>query len=273
VFSPLYTTDLMVSINVNYDVSFLAKGFLCKPKMFLNTEFIPTYPSHRIRKIIVSCLFLLQSNVLLFSQEPQRDVQPLSRSFLTEFLHYLSEDTYVFGGLNAFNLLYSNQFRDLDFGWGYNLGVIGYTPLQKKSYLNIGLQIQYVRFHHKTQNFDEWPQFFKAGIPLYVSYDLPSPPKSQVKIQFGTQVDYIFFAGKNSTTMPQEAEFRFDLNQLKRFHFNYRIGFQMEYSPLILEVFYVHSLNKMFQNDIGVPNQFCLNIGYFFKRYPQIKAK
>jgi hypothetical protein len=215
----------------------------------------------------------LLSVTSFFSQKPQSDVQPLSRSFLSEFLHYASEDTYVFGGLNAFNLLHSNQFRDLDFGWGYNFGVIGYTPLQKKSYLNIGLQIQYARFKHSTPLFEEWPQFFKGSIPLYVSYDLPSPPKTQVKIQFGTQVDYLFFAGKKSVIVPQEEAFRFDLNQLKRFHFNYRIGLQMEYSPFIIETFYVHSLNKMFRNDIGVPNQFCINIGYFFKRYPLKKAE
>jgi len=221
-------------------------------------------------------VFFLLLNFSCFglnAQELNRKNEFLSKSFLKEFVQYVSEDTYVFGGTNAFNLLQSNQFRNLDFGWGYNFGVIGYTPLQKKSYFNIGVQAQYTRFKHSFYNKTEEPQFFKLGVPIYFSYDLPSFPKTQIKLQLGTQIDYILFAAKQSVFSPNEVDFIFDNNQLKRLHLNYRIGLQIELSPFIFETFYVHSLNKMFRNDIGVPNQFCFNIGYFFKRHPLKKSK
>jgi hypothetical protein len=184
------------------------------------------------------------------------------KEWIKDCLNIIGEDTYLFFGTNYSTLYHSNFFRQSKPNFGGSLGLIGYSPLTGKAYLNIGLQAQLWRKEFQFIGNNSVNSLTSIGVPLYLSYDLPSPSRSQIKLQLGVQTDYILFT--RHTNQSQSPPF--DWNKINRLHLQYRLGFQYEWSPFLLEAYWAVGVNKLYKNEIGVPAQIALQVGYFFKR-------
>jgi hypothetical protein len=187
-------------------------------------------------------------------------------------LEYLINDTYVTGGINRGGVFWSNEFRNLEYENGLQLGIEGYTPIAKKAFLNIGFSYAQRNFSHSpiTNNTKETITFRNHFIemPIFLSHELPEFKQIDFRFILGIQFAYRF-AGSQKKSYSSETmsnSFFYKQENFKRFDGGLNFGLSGEYQDIYFRLRSFVGHNSIYGADTGMLNAFYIDFGFFLFR-------
>lgn len=203
----------------------------------------------------------VDSNSRSFNRKNQLATQKENSFINWSNLPYFMDDLMFIGGLNRSGLHYSNEFRNLRVGNGWNFGIENYYPLLPKTFFHYGLNFSRHTFTH--YNFDI--QLRQLNVPLIMAYELPVFRNFDFRFLLGGQLSFFRRGGYNipSTVTPQDGILIFDGYDYQRFDLGMCFGLSMEYNDLYGRIRNYTGTRKLIPNDTGMLNSWHIEIGYF----------
>ena len=222
---------------------------------------------NRVALSIVLLLLLNSFSNLLFAQDKEK-----KRNM--DFLEFLVEDTYLVAGINRGGIFWSNHYKNLRDGNGYNVGVEAYYPIMNKAFLNFGISFAHHRFSHVPRGFsEEYALEFRNNnleLPLYTSFELPVLRDYDFRFNLGIQMNYRLNT-KRINEYSQEVldadVFLYPIDgRYKNFDAGMLFGLSIERNNCYFRLRSASGLNNFYSGEQGMLHAFYIDFGYFLFR-------
>lgn len=204
----------------------------------------------------------------LHAQENEIQLEKDGKKINNKSLPYFLDDVMIVGGINRSGLYFSDQFRELSYGNGYNIGFEGYLPLGKITFWNYGVHFSRRSFHHfqgsKVRFDNQYLDF-----PLYVSFGLPELKSIDWRFFLGAQITYRLSSNQNGEyPILGEDFFYFELTRFKNLDGGMTFGLSGEAKDFFFRLRSYVGVNNLDDFDQGAMNTFQIEMGYFlFRKY------
>jgi hypothetical protein len=182
-------------------------------------------------------------------------------------LPYFMDDLMIIGGLNRSGLYFSDNFRDLSYGSGFQLGIEGFLPLGNITFFDYGIQYAQRNFKHDSNDILFKNHFLE--FPIYVSFALPELRRIDWRFFLGTQLTYRLSSSQSGSYVLLDSNtFTFDPQRFKRLDGGMTFGLSAEANDIYMRVRSFVGVNNLDRNDQGAMNAFYIEVGYFlFRKY------
>ncbi|GHB27284.1 hypothetical protein GCM10008106_05020 [Mongoliitalea lutea] len=183
-------------------------------------------------------------------------------------LPYFMDDIKLVAGLNRGGVFWSDEFRNLSYGSGYQLGLEGFLPMGKISFFHYGMHYSARTFNHLNQvdfrtNHLDFPIFASFGLPEFTSIDFRFLLGTQLSARIGGRQIGTYSSLGND-------QFLFDVNEFKSLDGGMFFGLSGEQKDFYFRVRSYIGVNNLDRRDLGSLNAFYIDFGYFlFRRYRQ----
>lgn len=181
---------------------------------------------------------------------------------------FVFDDFSVIGGGNMAGLYWSNNYKDLNYSAGYNVGLQAYFPLNRIAFFNYGVLFSQRNFSHSNENIRYKNHFI--DVPLFFSYTLPALQNYDFRFLLGAQVSYRTMsehAGHYSSLISDNPDhFTYDIDQFRKWDYGWTFGVSSEFNNFYLRLRSFVGLNKLMDTEQGSMNSFHVDVGYFIIR-------
>lgn len=209
-----------------------------------------------------SCWVCLQSSV--FSQEIETAGSQDSTIVVpTNGTPYFLYDLMIVGGLNRSGLFFSNEFRNLEYANGFQIGLEGFLPLGRVTFFDYGIQYAQRNFIHSTEQITFRNHYL--DFPAYVSYALPEMKAIDWRFFLGVQLSYRL-SSDQSGPYQNAGGFQYDPNGFRRMDGGMIFGLSGEWRNYYGRLRSYVGVNNMDTQDQGAMNSFFIEFGYFIFR-------
>lgn len=182
-------------------------------------------------------------------------------------LPYFMDDLMIIGGINRSGLYFSDNFRDLSYGSGFQIGAEGFLPLGNITFIDFGIHYAQRNFLHNINDIKFKNHFVE--VPIYVSFSLPELTRIDWRFFLGTQITYRISSSQSASydiVLPEI--FNFDPERFKRLDGGMTFGLSGEVKDVYLRLRSYVGVNNLDRNDQGAMNAFYIEVGYFlFRKY------
>jgi len=240
------------------------------PLIYYLTSFFNPLGNDRIIKNIFLILILFSSINPLVGQSDSLKVVyngTIEKTKNKGNLPYFVDDLMIIGGINRSGLYFSDNFRDLSYGSGFQIGVEGFLPLGNITFFDYGIQYVQRNFSHNQGDILFKNHFLE--FPLYVSFSLPEFTKIDWRFFLGTQFTYRLSSSQSGTyDLLLPDTFTFDPERFKRFDGGMTFGLSGEANDIYMRLRSFIGVNNLDRDDQGAMNAFYIEVGYFlFRKY------
>lgn len=181
---------------------------------------------------------------------------------------FIFDDFSLIAGGNTAGLYWSNNYKDLSYSAGYNLGIQAYFPLNRIAFFNYGVLFSQRNFSYSDANIKYRNHFI--DIPLFFSYTLPVLQNYDCRFLLGTQISYRTSSdqiGEYSSLILDDPDyFKYDIGQFRKWDYGWTFGVSAEFNHFYLRLRSFVGLNKLMNTEQGSMNSFNIDVGYFIIR-------
>ena len=236
-------------------------------QMFLSYRKRKLFSNKNFPLILVICIIFFLIDDLNAQDVALSDEERVNEVKKRKDLPYFFDDIMIIGGVNRSGLYMSNEFRSLNYGNGFNIGLEGFTPLGKITFIDYGIHFTQRSFFHDRNSVQFRNNYL--DFPLYVSYSLPELTSINWRFFLGTQFTYLLSSNQIGNYLnDSQVNFQFDPNRFKRFDFGLNFGLSAEVKYYFFRVRSYIGANNLDSSDQGSMNSFYMEFGYFlFRKY------
>lgn len=218
--------------------------------------------------LLVNILLVVFCGSMLKAQDDEIQLQKEDSKIRNKALPYFLDDVMIVGGINRSGLYFSDQFRELSYGNGYNIGAEGYLPLGKITFLNYGMHFSQRTFYHFQNSKVRFDNHY-LDFPLYVSFSLPELKRIDWRFFLGTQVTYrLSFNQVGEYPFLVDDFFQFKGRRFKNLDGGMTFGLSAEARDFFFRLRSYVGVNNLDELDQGAMNSFNIELGYFlFRKY------
>jgi hypothetical protein len=218
--------------------------------------------------LFVNVLLVSFFGRMLMAQEDDTSLQQEGNKIRNKQLPYFLDDVMLIVGLNRSGLYFSDQFRDLSYGSGYNIGAEGYLPLGKITFLNYGVHFSQRSFYHLPDSKVKFDNYY-LDFPVYVSFSLPELKRIDWRFFLGTQLTYRLSSSQvGEYPILGEDFFQFEVRRFKNLDGGMTFGLSAEARDFFFRLRSYVGVNNLDELDQGTMNSFNVELGYFlFRKY------
>ncbi|WP_194774484.1 outer membrane beta-barrel protein [Pararhodonellum marinum] len=182
-------------------------------------------------------------------------------------LPYFMDDLMLIVGLNRGGIHFSNEFKDLSFASGYQIGVEGFLPLGNITFFDYGIHFSNRNFIHNPQ--DILFESYFLDLPIYVSFSLPELRSIDLRLLLGAQFSSRLGTRQSKPYVLNDPEmFYYIPSQFKNFDFGMTFGLSGEVGDFYGRLRGYVGANNFYSQEQGAYSAFSIEMGYFiFRRY------
>lgn len=212
--------------------------------------------------LFFSCWVCLQTSA--FSQEDEgARLQDSTIMVSANGTPYFLYDLMIVGGLNRSGLFFSNEFRNLAYSNGFQIGIEGFLPLGRVTFFDYGIQYAQRNFIHRPEQITFSNDYL--DFPAYVSYALPELKNIDWRVFLGGQISYRF-SSRQSMPYKSTVGFQYDPRGFHRVDGGMIFGLSGEWKNYYGRLRSYIGVNNMDSQDQGAMNSFFIEFGYFIFR-------
>jgi hypothetical protein len=182
-------------------------------------------------------------------------------------LPYFMDDIMIIGGLNSSGIYWSNNFRELSYAGGFQLGVEGIMPIGNITFVDFGFQYAQRNFIHDVNSIKFTNHFL--DFPVYVSFALPELRRIDWRFFLGTQLSYRLNSTQSGDYITIDPDFfQYDISRFKRFDLGMTFGLSGEVKDIYFRLRSFVGVNNLDNLEQGAMNSFYIEMGHFlFRKY------
>ncbi len=183
---------------------------------------------------------------------------------------FILEDTYLFGGVNASGIYYSNHFRNLSYQPGFIGGIEQYFPLKGRVFLGTGVNISQRNFAYAPSSPGIEVSSLYLDVPMTAAIELPVMRNLDFRLLLGANVGFRLHSnvlGAYEDVIQQHPDaLVYQTNDFHTVDFGWHFGLSAEYKNLLFRLRSFSGFTKFDQKEQGMMSSFSVELGYFLFR-------
>lgn len=224
-------------------------------------------------KIIFALIFSIIANTQIFSQETTSEVvfedsgNQISEKKKKK-LPYFMDDVMVVGGINQSGLYFSNNYRNLAYQTGFNIGFEKYFPMPRVLFISTGVHYTHRNLRHKVNNVIFINRYI--DLPAFFTFALPEFRKVDFRFLVGTQLSFKLNSKQvnqyTSDNISNDAVTTYSKSDFNVFDIGWVFGASAEYQNFIFRLRSNIGTTNFIKRDPGSFNTVTFDVGYFIFR-------